>query len=275
MKIAWQYEKYAGKERGKDLLEGVPRPPHAMNASTLSYCHDLDISVAWKRSTATSSRIVVLSPATVGDISTLTPLAFARVVQERLADTAVLDSFPRDRLVRVVVENVGPTTLWAECDASPLVWTRLVRQLRHVLQSQWSACGLLWCCMATATATLQSTCATLFRTLAVEFDGILSFQSFIGSSIDVSQYELKEYSGLVRIRKVAAVGVIAPYAPESAAYMFKMRRTRVVFEKVQSPPEESRETNASRPRFDPAAPDAVLSCATSGGANSRISTLDF
>lgn len=79
-------------------------------------------------------------------------------------------------------------------------------------------------------------------------DFALELESFAGTDREANPL-FKEYHGLFHIRKLAALNALAVYTPETHDLAFKLRRKRLVIEKLHLPPElqdsEAREEDES------------------------------
>lgn len=67
-------------------------------------------------------------------------------------------------------------------------------------------------------------------------DYSIELESFAGSDKEANAV-FKEYHGLLYIRKLAALNVMAVHIPETYDLAFKLRRKRFVIEKLHLPPE--------------------------------------
>jgi elongator complex protein 4 len=81
-------------------------------------------------------------------------------------------------------------------------------------------------------------------------DIVFRMESFVGEHINVSDWEMSEYTGLFHIEKLPRMNTLAPYLPDTLNYAFKIKRRKVYIEKMSAPPEESRSaTVKDRPRY--------------------------
>lgn len=118
-------------------------------------------------------------------------------------------------------------------------------------------------------------------------DIVLGMQSFVGSHVDVSAYEFKEYTGFFNLVKLPRLNSLTVnFAPDSLQYAFKMKKRKMYIEKMHMPPEESRDaSNPKRPQYregsvndvihakNTTSDDDVLGCASSSvGVHTKSNT---
>mmetsp|Transcript_11103 Transcript_11103/g.41457 ORF Transcript_11103/g.41457 Transcript_11103/m.41457 type:complete len:555 (-) Transcript_11103:222-1886(-) len=73
-------------------------------------------------------------------------------------------------------------------------------------------------------------------------DLVMDMFSFTGSNMDVSQsYELVDYTGMLNIRKIPHFNTLsAHFSPDVLTYVYKLKKRKLLVEKLHLPPEETR-----------------------------------
>ena len=103
-------------------------------------------------------------------------------------------------------------------------------------------------------------------------DNNFGVESFAGTA-DAVPYEFKEFHGLLSIKRVQAIGVLAPFRPQGHKYGLKRDRRKLGIEPLHLPPEESRAVAPPEAGSKGVALSAGSACSTRSGSSGT--SLDF
>ncbi len=160
----------------------------------------------------------------------------------------------------------GRTGVAVHLAGSPL-WSDPDQLLPALLQLK----GLVRSAMAVAIVTVPAgvlapgTLASVRRTA----DAALALEGFAGTPLE-NNAALREFHGLVRVRKLPRLQVLAPPQPETLDLAFKLKRKTLVLERLHLPPDLA--DNTARSLTDAKPRTSTPLCHSAPG---KPSPLDF
>lgn len=170
----------------------------------------------------------------------------ARIVSMAQKNSGDNADEPSSRIVRISIESLG-CRVFSDGSSSRETRERRLVQFVHALRSLLRR--TLSVCLVTlpVSALLPQTVNKILHAS----DTVLEMRSFVGSRIDVSDYEFREYSGLFELKKLPRMNsLVFNFNPQSLQYAFKMKRRKMIVEKLHLPPEETRQaSNPDRVKF--------------------------
>lgn len=177
------------------------------------------------------------------------------------------DKPEKRNVLRIAIHSLG-SPLWGENgglkaneDYDPSL-PRFLLGLRAVLRTAFAACML--------TVPSHLFCDKVFeKRVANMCDTVVQIDSFVGSDKEKNPV-YKEYHGLFNIIKLPSLNTLVCNMPESLDLAFKLRRKKLMIEKLHLPPELS--DTANRSQEDPV---IKLKTDTGCGTSDEKNKLDF
>jgi elongator complex protein 4 len=268
LRIAWRYKDYvdeqiAQKQRrmqqahyASTSLAGdegrpAPRKPAASATGTV-LCHEYDLSKAIQQELWAQDRVQSLlhvvdeADALLLDGDGEAHHPSYEYLLRRIAH-AITESQNSEneanrsggKIVRISIESLGSGLLAnARCgsQSSERGLLQFLLALKALLRQTLSVCLI-----TIPTVALKP--QVINRVLHV-CDVVFEMRSFVGSRIDVSDYEFKEYSGLFELKKLPRMNsLVLNYSPDSLQFAFKLKKRKMYIEKLHMPPEETRQAS--------------------------------
>lgn len=247
LSIAWQYEKYfavpSGAAAGDPSRRAADEPPRSSSRDS-----------GRRMAGAVCSHNFDISHAMQADLYAGVPPL--RLVQQPASEQSL------DWIQAMVTEMSGFPSASTGVDpaAAPVSSPKTVCRVAVYADGCLSAAALrAMCirlraiarsCLAVVLLVVPGQTSERGRKIATGYSDIVcGLESFVGSDVAVSAFEAIKYSGLLRIMSLPSLNSLSMHCPESCVWGFKMRRRTMSIEKLQNPPEESRETNENRPKF--------------------------
>jgi elongator complex protein 4 len=274
LKIAWRYKEFVDQQVAAKKLQKQTITPLAHQQQGTVTCHEYDLSKEIQADLFEKHADFTLQ---------LIPQDY-RSLLKRIADriSVLQKEKGAQSVLRVAFQSVGSLLYGDDKQLLPFLYA-----LRGLLRASMSVCVF----------TVPRECISSSKIDAVRqaADIVIDLNSFVGSDIDVSDWEFKEYSGLLDIVKLPRMNSLTTnYAPDSLNYAFKLKRRKMYIERLNLPPEESREaSNPDRPKYHAkkeenervmkdlyGAPEEVVMGCASGmvqqhGRKNRRDTLEF
>ena len=206
--IAWRYRRYF--EQSPGALAPGRRRSHiegALVGTVPSHSHDFTRTI--QRELVGKERLATVVAGS-GDL-----------VQQ------IADAFPRSEttVTRIVVHSLG-TPLW-ELDQGGLGF---LRRLRRMLRQSLS---VAWVGIPTYLYADQPRTVAAVRHAG---DTVLALRSFSGEGARVAP-AFSEFAGLLTVVRLPRINSMAHFLPDTWEYGVKIRRRRVLLEKLHPPPE--------------------------------------
>jgi hypothetical protein len=172
-----------------------------------------------------------------GDMRPAAPTPQAVLEECRSLVLQVLEKIAAEKSEQHIVRVFAPGLLsMSSCfdvftEADQRAVLRAVLQLKYTIRER--AASLV---LTALPALLSREAMGLVSALA---DNHLGIESFAGAA-DAVPYEFKEFCGLLVVKRVQAIGVLAPFRPQGYKYGLRRDRRKLNIEALHLPPEESR-----------------------------------
>jgi elongator complex protein 4 len=232
LKIAWRYKEFVDQQVAAKKLQKQTVTPLAHQQQGTVSCHEYDLSKEIQQELFDKHADYTLELTNEDYKSTL----------QKISDRIITLRKAKDRsaniVLRIAFQSIGSLFYGDDKQLMPFLYA-----LRSLMRSSLSVCVF----------TVPKECLSTSRLDAIRqaSDIVIDLNSFVGGDIDVSDWEFKEYSGLLDIIKLPRMNSLTTnYSPESLNYAFKLKRRKMYIERLNLPPEETREaSNPDRPKY--------------------------
>lgn len=231
MTIAWRYQNQSA-------------PPVGFSSSRFSHNFDLtgtmDADLVSKADAYTFDGSEVESASTTGYYWPLLHQIQRRIVEGGLSTAC---NKAKTNVMRVAVHSLA-SPLWGwefsrhEKDHQWHQLTTFFYALRALVRSSFSVC------LVTVPSHLFLDTALILRLQSLA-DFVVRLESFQGSDKETNPV-FKDYHGLFHVVKLAAINSLVPPQLDATDWVFKLRRRRMVIERLHLPPELSETSNRSQ-----------------------------
>jgi len=231
LKIAWRYKEFVDQQVATKRMQKQTIAPLTHHQQGTVLCHEYDLSREIQSELLDKHQDHILN---------LEPENYATILQKISSKIASLREKERNAqsVFRISFQSVGSLYYGDKQQLMAFLYA-----LRGLLRASLSICVF----------TVSKVCLSSDNLDAVRqaSDIVIDLNSFVGADIDVSDWEFKEYSGLLDIIKLPRMNSLSTnYAPDSLNYAFKLKRRKMYIEKLNLPPEETREaSNPDRPKY--------------------------
>lgn len=219
--IAWQYAKY---------LAAAPDAAHPQR-----FCHSFDLARPMHR------ELLDANPPALADVLALDaitsdPPSPREIYEQLLQRVAEEISAANDRVVlRVSMQELG-SPLFGPADAAHMTALfAFVRRLRVLVSSRPVVCVL--------SGPLYAFAPEFANEVRHLCDYALDIKAFMGEQ-DMLPAELRDFHGLLDVRKLARVHSLACHSMDATKFGLKRERRKLKIEKFHLPPEGSRSSSS-------------------------------
>lgn len=243
MTIAWRYQNQSA-------------PPSGLSANRFTHSFDLtgtmDEEQVAKADTCLFDGSEVECAASTGYYWPLLQLIERRIAEGGLSTAC---NKAKTNVMRLAVHSLA-SPLWGwefsqqEKEHQWQGLTTFMYGLRALVRSSFSVC------LVTVPSHLFHDVALLHRLHSLA-DFVVRLESFQGSDKETNPI-FKDYHGLFHVVKLAAINTLVPPLLDATDWVFKLRRRRMVIERLHLPPELSE--TVSRSQEDPLTKQKTLGC---------------
>ncbi|KAL0491372.1 elongator complex protein 4 [Acrasis kona] len=232
LKIAWRYKEFVDQQVAAKKLRKTTTPITHQQKGTVS-CHEYDLSREIQPEIFEKHK---------SNMTKLQPSNYKALLKDIYDRVKSLRSDASNRtatsILRVGLQSIGSILFNDNSQLIPFLYA-----LRGLMRSSMSTCVF----------TLSKECISIdkLESLRHACDIVVDMNSFVGADIDVSDWEFKEYSGLLDMVKLPRINSLTTnFTPDSLNYAFKLKRRKMYIERLNLPPEETREaSNPDRPKY--------------------------
>lgn len=145
-----------------------------------------------------------------------------------------------NHIVRIFIPNLEKLLDFSNYSLTSKQFAQSFLRLKHIIRDSPTQSTL------TVSCHLPSVPTTISTYLSQISDNVLHIESFAGRCNSVP-YEFKDFHGLLLVKRLQCIGVLAPHRPRYDRYGLKRDRRKLHIEPLHMPPEESRTFGTSSP----------------------------
>lgn len=218
--IAWQYAKYMANTDATTL--------------TQRFCHSFDLARPMHRELLAANPPVLVDMLAIDAVASPPHAVYAQLLARIGAEVAA--AADRRVVLRVSLQALGSPLIGAADVAHMVALVKFVRQLRALVSDRPVVCVL-----SGAHFAFPREFASDVHHMC---DYVLELKAFAGEQ-DLLPAELRDFHGLLHVRKLARVHALACHTMDAAKFGLKRERRKLKIEKFHLPPEGSRTSSST------------------------------